>query len=485
MERGRFAYRRGRPRGGGDYPGHGHAVQESPGREVREPSLGHGQNRDDLREEPRRNRSPDCYEGYRPYSDEPHGQYHRNRSPDYYERYDRYSGYHMRHSDRSPDRYYGRRCYSDRSPDRYYERRHRNRSPEYYEGRHEYTRNRSPDFYERRSTYSRNRSPDFYERRYRGQEVVKKPDFYAGYSRDCREHQSEQDVMSYSLRQNETTTKEEDETIIETLMKIYDDCRPEVIRASVEHPENRVKPFDKSVLMERCLLDLRTRSTWRRRKPSAALGAPVQGTSAPSVSTQPTREPTSSGQRKTSALVSAHDASKVRKPEKSTSVSSTDNLKSSRSETTKEREPKLKEKQPVSSTGSHSRSTSTQKSVSTDKSKKVPKDQSSKPVPSTGSQRSESKKRETEEPFIKVTHQKKPKYERYVSQREYNQRFKSGSSSQGSRSYPSSGAVQKRGKTTCFMEGCKVTSTSIKKHVMGRHLPTEAYGRTGDLEREI
>ena len=48
------------------------------------------------------------------------------------------------------------------------------------------------------------------------------------------------------------TTKEEDEIIIDTHMKIYDDCRPEVIRANVEHPENRVKPFDKSVLMERC-----------------------------------------------------------------------------------------------------------------------------------------------------------------------------------------------------------------------------------------
>ena len=60
------------------------------------------------------------------------------------------------------------------------------------------------------------------------------------------------------------TTKKEDEIITETLMTIYDDCHPEVKRAGVKYPENWVKPFDKSVLVECCLLDPRTQTTWRR-----------------------------------------------------------------------------------------------------------------------------------------------------------------------------------------------------------------------------
>ena len=45
------------------------------------------------------------------------------------------------------------------------------------------------------------------------------------------------------------TTKEEDESVKVILMDIYSELRVEVIRASVNHPENRRRPFDKGILL--------------------------------------------------------------------------------------------------------------------------------------------------------------------------------------------------------------------------------------------
>ena len=142
----------------------------------------------------------------------------------------------------------------------YETRRSRNRSPDFYVERHDHQRSRSPDYHQRwgREECVRSRPTDFYDRYprdYRGSERSRN---WSPSSYNREEYRAERDVRSYPLASDQMTTKEEDRIIIDTLMKIYDDCHPEVIRASVEHPENWVKPFDKSVLMERCLLDLRT-----------------------------------------------------------------------------------------------------------------------------------------------------------------------------------------------------------------------------------
>ena len=74
-------------------------------------------------------------------------------------------------------------------------------------------------------------------------------------------------------------------------MDIYSELRVEVIRASVNHPENRRRPFVKGILLQRCLEDLRGLSTWRRTsrpEPSAALGAPPQEPSTSGVPTAST-----------------------------------------------------------------------------------------------------------------------------------------------------------------------------------------------------
>ena len=306
------------------------------------------------------------------------------------------------------------------------------------------------------------KSTDFYDRYprdYRGSERSRNwsPSFY-----DRAEYRAERDVRSYPLASDQMTTKEEDKIIIDTLMKIYDDCRPEVIRASVEHPENRVKPFDKSVLMERCLLDLRTRSTWRRTvksgsRPSAALGAPTQTVSASQQSTHQSRESTSSGQVKVSqsVLAPARDVDRSRRlghEGKSSSVLSTD------SATSKKPELKWTSKQiSVLSTGSQASSKSVAQkgsvvpvsSADAHKSKRSedPKDQTRKSVSSADSQKPEtSKKREhiESEQWTKVSYQKRPNFERYISKKEYSRRIQSRenqSTADKNRSRPTPGAT--------------------------------------------
>ena len=112
-------------------------------------------------------------------------------------------------------------------------------------------------------------------------------------------------------------------------------------------------------------------------------------------------------------------------------------------------------------------------------------------VSSVDSQRPETSKKSEHiesEQWTKVSYHKKPKFERYISKKEYSRRIQSResqSTADKNRSRPTPGATAaKRGRATCFMKGCKVTSTRIKKHVIGHHLPMEAYGRSGGLESE-
>ena len=166
------------------------------------------------------------------------------------------------------------------SPD-YYRRRHM--SPEYHRKGHdsdssvEYDR-RSPNYdrkkHERDSTPEYNHKRNSFEERGRSA-TRRSPSFsketVTNAHRDGREFK--RGDLAFAAK---TTTREEEESVISTLMQVYDDLRPEVIRASVNHPDNRVTPFDKGILLERCLKDLRTRSTWRKSakpKPSSTAGS--------------------------------------------------------------------------------------------------------------------------------------------------------------------------------------------------------------------
>ena len=234
-----------------------------------------------------------------------------------------------------------------------------------------------------------------------------------------------------------------------------------------------------------------------RFKTICCLGAPTQTVSASQRSTHLSRESTSSGQVQVSQSVSApaRDADRSRRlghEGKSSSVLSTD------SATSKKPELKWTSKQTsVQSTGSHTSGKSvTSKgsvvsvsSADAPKSKRSeePKDQTRKSVSSADSQRPEtSKKRDhiESEQWTKVSYQKRPKFERYISKKEYSRRIQSResqSTADKNRSRPTPGTTAaKRGRATC----CRVTSTRTKKHVIGHHLPMEAYGRSGGLESE-
>ena len=120
-----------------------------------------------------------------------------------------------------------------------------------------------------------------------------------------------------------------------------------------------------------------------------------------------------------------------------------------------------------------------------------PKDQTRKSVSSADSQKPEtSKKREhiESEQWTKVSYQKGPNLKDTFPKKEYSRRIQSSesqSTADKNRSRPTPGVTAtKRGRATCFMKGCKVTSTHIKKHVIGRHPPMEAHGRSGGLESE-
>ena len=95
----------------------------------------------------------------------------------------------------------------------------------------------------------------------------------------------------YRCDPQQCTTKEEDESVTIILMDIYSEPRVEVIRASVNHPENRRRPFDKGILLQRCLEDLRGLFTWPRTsrpETAAALGSAPQEPSASGVPTAST-----------------------------------------------------------------------------------------------------------------------------------------------------------------------------------------------------
>ena len=59
------------------------------------------------------------------------------------------------------------------------------------------------------------------------------------------------------------TTKEEDCKVVSILNDIFDWVKPEIVEASVNHPLNRRRPFDKALLLQRCMEDLENCRTWR------------------------------------------------------------------------------------------------------------------------------------------------------------------------------------------------------------------------------
>ena len=98
-------------------------------------------------------------------------------------------------------------------------------------------------------------------------------------------------------------------------MDIYSELRVEVIRASINHPENHRRPFDKGILLQRCLDDLRGLSTWRRTsrpEPSAALGAAPQEQSTSGV-------PTASNTSVSAPKPSTSEAQMIDQPDTSSS----------------------------------------------------------------------------------------------------------------------------------------------------------------------
>ena len=59
------------------------------------------------------------------------------------------------------------------------------------------------------------------------------------------------------------TTKEEDRKVVSILNDMFDWVKPEIVEASVNHPLNRRRPFDKALLLQRCMEDLENCRTWR------------------------------------------------------------------------------------------------------------------------------------------------------------------------------------------------------------------------------
>ena len=59
------------------------------------------------------------------------------------------------------------------------------------------------------------------------------------------------------------TTKEEDRKVVSILNDMFDWVKPEIVDASVNHPLNRRRPFDKALLLQRCMEDLENCRTWR------------------------------------------------------------------------------------------------------------------------------------------------------------------------------------------------------------------------------
>ena len=59
------------------------------------------------------------------------------------------------------------------------------------------------------------------------------------------------------------TTKEEYRKVVSILNDMFDWVTPEIVEASVNHPLNQRRPFDKALLLQRCMKDLENCRTWR------------------------------------------------------------------------------------------------------------------------------------------------------------------------------------------------------------------------------
>ena len=147
----------------------------------------------------------------------------------------------------------------DRGRSSYQGRRSRDRDRE---RRPEYHPRRSPttDFYGRPGHQGgdRDRSrPSYHQggglRRYDDRPRSQRPYDHDSYGRRHERRSHDTDFAShdrYRRDPQQCTTQEEDESVTIILMDIYSELRVEVIRASVNHPENRRRPFDKGILLQ-------------------------------------------------------------------------------------------------------------------------------------------------------------------------------------------------------------------------------------------
>ena len=309
-------------------------------------------------------------------------------------------------------------------------------------------------------------------------------DFYRCYNSPERDHHQ---------TDSEQTTKDEDEFVMIKLMDIFDELRPEVIRASVNHPDNRTRPFDKGLLLERCLVDLRTLSTWRRMK-SKRLSAAVR---------VPPLESSSSGVGESSRGDLIHNSpGGFSQLQKTTLIPELSDGLSRLSRTTVK--PELQESAIYEDTNQASTQVDEQFSLES-RSKRVrreseeslaleqwPGTEENLPAihekahePSTCRNPSKMIKHDWEQ--VQDTgygstsrygsHCKNSeRYEKYPEG--YNAHSHGGEHTEHKGKNQSS-TVQKRARL-CFMNGCNVRATHLKKHVIGRHLPVEAY-KSGDL----
>ena len=254
-------------------------------------------------------------------------------------------------------------------------------------------------------------------------------------------------------------------------MDIYSELRVEVIRASVNHPENRRRPFNKGILLQQCLEDLRGLSTWRstsRPEPSAVLGAPPQ-------------EPSTSG-------VPTASAASVSAPKPSTSgiqridksgMSSGDKQRS-REETSAGSQSTLQRPQESTSGVSQLTPQRPRENIPSAAQESKIDDRPQKSSGEATEQKSSSVKRKQE--WVKVTYKKPVKQAKYVTSYAYRKDIKKDRPSRESEPVePSKKRRRVTPKMKCFMTGCDSMNKHMKKHVIGKHLPTEAYSKTGDL----
>ena len=58
-------------------------------------------------------------------------------------------------------------------------------------------------------------------------------------------------------------TTKEDHKVVSILNDMFEWVKPEIAKASVNHLLNQRRPFDKALLLQRCMEDLENCSTWR------------------------------------------------------------------------------------------------------------------------------------------------------------------------------------------------------------------------------